>query len=317
MRFIEEIVVDEFLPTFRSMLAEDLRGRGFTQQEVASLLGISQSAVSKYAHGGVGRREEFESDGRVRDLVERIGDGFETGDMTPVQALVEAEVLIRQLEDGDLLASIHEAEMPELAEVEVDFAIHDPDSALRSAERVRASVRRGLRALTTASGFAGLIPNVGSNLVECLPDARGIDDVAGVPGRIVDVKGRATVPGDPEFGVSEHVASVLLSARAAGVDARAALNVRYDPEIVERLAAAGHRTVEFSPAADGRPDADRSGASETAAESLADALEGVPGGRDGAPFVLYQTGGYGIEPITYVLGPDAPTVARVVRETLL
>jgi hypothetical protein len=33
-------------------------------------------------------------------------------------------------------------------------------------------------------------------------------------------------------------------------------------------------------------------------------------------FVLYQTGGYGIEPITYILGPDAPTVADCVRDLL-
>jgi len=30
-------------------------------------------------------------------------------------------------------------------------------------------------------------------------------------------------------------------------------------------------------------------------------------------FVLYQTGGFGIEPISYILGPDAPTVAAAVR----
>ena len=33
-----------------------------------------------------------------------------------------------------------------------------------------------------------------------------------------------------------------------------------------------------------------------------------------ATVVVYQSGGYGIEPITYVLGPDAGTVAGVVRD---
>ncbi|MFB6139685.1 MAG: transcriptional regulator, partial [Halosimplex sp.] len=55
MKFVEELVVEEFLPTFRSMLAEALRDRGLTQSEVAELLGISQSAVSKYVHGEVER----------------------------------------------------------------------------------------------------------------------------------------------------------------------------------------------------------------------------------------------------------------------
>jgi hypothetical protein len=301
MKFVEEVVVEEFLPTFRSMLAEALRDRGFTQREVADTLGISQSAVSKYAHGEVARREEFLADERVQDLVERVADGLAAGDLSPVGALVEAEVLVRRLEDGDLLARLHEEAMPALAEYDRDFAVHDPDSRVRTTERVLASVRRGLRSLTNASGFAGLIPNVGSNLVECLPDAADIEQVAGVPGRIFDVKGRATVPGDPEFGVSEHVAGVLLSARDAGLDVRAAVNLRYDADLVETLAAAGHPTVEFD--ADAPTDPVRAALSDhDPAES------GV--------VVVYQTGGYGIEPITYVLGPDAPTVARVVRELL-
>ncbi|MFC6874419.1 thiamine-phosphate synthase family protein [Halobellus marinus] len=300
MRFIEEVVVEEFLPTFRSMLAEELRERGLTQHEVAETLGISQSAVSKYAHGEINRREEVLSDERVADLVERIADGLTTGDMTSVQALVEAEVLVRRLEEGDLLARLHEQAMPELAEYDGYGRIHDPESALRTSEQVRSSVRRALRRLTNTSGFAGLIPNVGSNLVECLPEAATVDDVAGVPGRIFDVKGRATVPGDPEFGVSEHVASVLLSARDAGRDVRAAINVRYDPEIVATLEAAGYDAVEFDPDAPTDP----------IRESLAD-REDLP-----ETFVCYQTGGYGIEPITYVLGPDADAVVAAVKELL-
>jgi len=181
MKFIEELVVEDFLPTVRSMLAEALRDRELTQREVADVLGISQSAVSKYAHGEVARNEQIAADDRVVDLVERIADGLATGDMSRVQALVEIEVLIRQLEDGDLLADLHEEVMPALVEADIDFSIHDPDSRIRTTEQVRSSVRRGLRTLTSMSGFATLIPNVGSNLVECLPDATTVDDVAGVP----------------------------------------------------------------------------------------------------------------------------------------
>jgi len=90
MRFIEEIVVDEFLPTFRSMLAEELRERDLTQNEVADVLGISQSAVSKYVHGDVSRNERIETDERVSELVEEIAAGLTSGDMRAVQALVEA-----------------------------------------------------------------------------------------------------------------------------------------------------------------------------------------------------------------------------------
>lgn len=250
MRFIEEVVVDEFLPTVRSMLAEDLRERGFTQHEVADALGISQSAVSKYAHGDVARHDRIVADDRVRELVERVGEGLATGEMTPVAALVEIEVLIRQLEEGDLLADLHEEAMPALADAGVEFAVHNPDSGLRERERVLSSVRRGLRTLTNASGFAGLIPNVGANVAECLDDARTVDDVAAVPGRLVDVKGQAMVPSEPEFGVSEHVATVLLAAREAGATARGAVNVRYAPRPWER---SWSRIRRWSSTPSGRP----------------------------------------------------------------
>ncbi|OYR40153.1 thiamine-phosphate synthase family protein [Halorubrum sp. Eb13] len=301
MKFIEEVVVDEFLPTVRSMLAEDLRDRGFTQREVADALGISQSAVSKYAHGEVARNNRIVADDRVRDLVDRIGEGLADGDLSPVGALVEIEVLIRRLEEGDLLADLHEEAMPALADAEVEFSVHDPDSGLRERERVLGSVRRGLRTLTNASGFAALIPNVGANVAECLDDARTIDDVAAVPGRLVDVKGQAMVPGEPEFGVSEHVATVLLAAREAGSTARGAVNVRYDPDTVAALAAS-HPTVEF--------DAER----ETSA-AVADAVAAadLPAGDDAATLVLYQTGAVGVEPIVYVIAPTASEAAAVVR----
>ena len=299
MRFIEEIVVEQFLPTFRSMLAEELRERGLTQSEVADILGISQSAVSKYAHGEVARDERVLGDERVEESVTDLADGLASGDMQPVGALIECEVLIRRLERGDLLADLHQEAMPALA-ANGGFAIHDPEGDLRSAEQVRASVRRGLRTVGNTSGFAGLIPNVGSNLVECLPEARGIDDVAGVPGRIFDVKGRATIPGEPEFGVSEHVATVLLAVRASGLSVRGALDVRYDPELLARLEPQ-YETIEFDAEGDLEP---------TIAEALADATE-----ADTAEgYVLYQTGGFGIEPIMYLLAADAPSAARLVRE---
>jgi hypothetical protein len=294
VRFIEEVVVDEFLPTYRSMLASALRERGLTQSEVAGLLGISQSAVSKYAQGDVSVNEAVREDERVVDLVERLAEGLATGDTSRVQALVETEVLIRRLERGDLLARLHEAAFAPLAEYEGGFDVHDPDSELRTAERVLASVRRGLRVLENTAGFAELIPAVGSNLVEAVPGAEGIDDVAAVPGRLLEVKGRTTVPADPEFGVSEHVAGLLLAARSGGSEARAAVNVRYDPDLIDRLTAE-HAAVEFDAEAD-------------LGSAVAEAVQSDP---DAA--VLYQTGGFGVEPVVYVLGPDAVTAAERVR----
>lgn len=300
MKFIEEVVVDSFLPTYRSMLADALRERGLTQREVASALGVSQSAVSKYAHGDVTTREEISQDSRVQDLVERVADGLVHGEMSRVQALAETEILIRRLQSqGDLLAELHAEAMPGLDDFEVGRGIHDPESDIRARERTLSSVRRGLRLLETTSGAAGLVPDVGSNLVECVPGASEITDVAAVPGRIVDVKGRIEVPADPEFGVSGHVATVLLAARAAGADVEAALNLAYDTELLSALREDGHGALEFP--------------AETA--NLAAAVRETVA-EDPSVRVLYQTGGFGVEPVLYILGQDAESVVRSVRALL-
>jgi hypothetical protein len=298
MRFIEEVVVDEFLPTVRSMLAEELRGSGLTQSEVADALGISQSAVSKYAHGDVERQPLFTEDERVQETVAEVAQGLATGDTSPVQGLVELEVLVRKLEDGDLLSQLHEEQFPALSAYGGDFRIHDPESELRSSERVLSSLRRSVRHVQNTSGFATLVPAVGANLVACLPDATRIEDVAGIPGRIFDVKGKVEVPGDPEFGVSEHVASVLLAARGAGHDARAAINVRYEEDVVAGLEAQGLLAAEF----ESERDLDA---------AIGAALEQTPDVD-----VLYQTGEFGIEPIVYVLGDEPADVVTAVRDLL-
>jgi predicted fused transcriptional regulator/phosphomethylpyrimidine kinase len=118
-----------------------------------------------------------------------------------------------------------------------------------------------------------------------------------VPGRIIDLKGRPEIPAEPEFGVSEYVASVLLTARDHGSDARAAMNVRYDPTLVDALESSGHAAVEFD-----------------AESGIDDAIPTALAANPDAD-VLYQTGGFGIEPVIYVLGPDAPTVAGRLRDS--
>ncbi|SEH12196.1 hypothetical protein SAMN04487967_0698 [Natronorubrum sediminis] len=299
MQFVEEIVVDEFLPTVRSLLAGELRERGLTQSDVADVLGISQSAVSKYAHGDVATNDRIANDERVEMLVGELADGLAAGDTTRVQALIEIEVLIRELEaGGDLLAQLHEEAVPDLADHGSSFRIHDPESELRTGERVLSSLRRGLRILENSSGFTSLIPAVGSNLVACVPDATDIDDVAGVPGRIFDVKGRTTVPAEPEFGVSEHVANVVLAARAHGSEATAAINIAYDSDTLADLTEEGHATAEFDETDD-------------IASSVGAVIE-----DDDDVTVLYQTGGMGIEPLIYILGSDAESVADTVRSLI-
>lgn len=299
MKFVEEIVVDTFLPTIRSLLAEALSERGLTQREVAEAVGVSQSAVSKYVHGEVERHPSIAGDQRVCQRVEDLADDLSAGTISSVGALVELEVLIRELEaPGDILARLHEEAVPELAEFHVDFRVHDPDSRVRRRERIRASVRRAVGQIEHTPAFVQVIPQVGSNVVEILPEGETVDDVVGIPGRIIDVEGRVLIPGDPEFGVSGHLAGVLLAARRSGSEARAAINLRFEPWIIDSLREAGHDVVEIK-----------------GDEDVPAAVETHLGDRRAAS-VIAQTGGFGIEPATYVLAAEAPSAVDIALSVL-
>ena len=297
MKFRAEVIAESVLPTIRVLLASDLRDRGLTQQAVAEKLGLSQSAVSKYAQGDVETRAAVAEDDRVRDLVDDLGDGLATGDVRPVQAMIEIERLLAELSGpGDVVADLHAEAVPELRSIEYDVGAIEGDAAALERERVRASVRRGLRILEHTSGLAMLVPNVGSNLVEATESATDVEAVAGVPGRIIDVNGRLEVPGEPAFGVSESVGGVVLAARRAGSDVEAGINLAFSEPTLTALRGLGHETAPLDVES-----ATLVSATEAAVEATPDAT------------VLYHRGAVGVEPIVYVLGPSAPQVARTAR----
>ena len=299
MRFIEEIVVDEFLPTVRGMLAVALAERGLTQREIARAIGVSQSAVSKYVHDDVDRHPAIATDERVQGRVAEVADGLANEGMDPVLALIELEVLIRELEEpGEVLHRLHQEAVPELRSYDHTFRVHDPDSGMRERERVRSSVREAVGRLEALPEFSRLVPQVGTNLVEIVIDGEDLEDVVGVPGRIIDVEGSVAVPGDPRFGVSGHVARVLLAARAGGSSVRAAINVTYEPEVVDRLERVAGPAVEIPGDAD---------VPAAVTEAMTDAPDTT---------VVAQTGGFGIEPITYVFGADAPAVVDAIERVI-
>jgi Uncharacterized conserved protein len=297
MRFIEEIVVDRFLPTVRSLLAERLRDEGMTQEEVAGTLGISQSAVSKYAAGAVTREHAVVEDPQVQSTIEAVATGLAAETMTPTEALIELEVLIRVLEEDGVLAELHQRTEPALAEVAGFGAIHAPDSPARERAAVLASLRQGLQRLTAIEPIAEQIPAVGMNLVEATHTATDRGAIAAVPGRIIAVKGAPVIPADPEFGVSGHVAAILLAVRSAGISVRGAVNLA-PGDLLDAASQLGFEMVAFDPT-DG---------AETVTTSLT--------GSEAAPLIVHHPGAFGIEPMVYLLGADAPAVAEHVDALL-
>ncbi|WP_049947444.1 thiamine-phosphate synthase family protein [Candidatus Halobonum tyrrellensis] len=289
LRLPSEIVVEQFLPTVRAMLASALVERGFTQREVADRLGVTQAQVSRYVGGETPLAERFAEDDRTRETVERVADGFASGGMDDYEALAELFELVREFEDRGPICAAHEEAMPALAGLGCDLCVRGPDAELEAERAVLANVRRAVRAVERDPAFVPLVPNVGTNLGMALPDPADATDVAAVPGRVHAMRGRVHVPSNPEFGASEHVAAALLAATAVDAGVRGALNLATEDALLDAARDAGVDPLRFDPAYENRRGR----------------LERRFRERGGVPRVCYHEGAFGTEPVAYVFGASA------------
>jgi hydroxymethylpyrimidine/phosphomethylpyrimidine kinase len=104
----------------------------------------------------------------------------------------------------------------------------------RSAEKFRVleNIAEATKMLESSTEFARLIPEVQSNLAMALPGAVTKEDVAAIPGRIVKAADRVRASSCPMFGASQHLANTILAAMQFDSKFRAALNIRFAPEIL-------------------------------------------------------------------------------------
>jgi hydroxymethylpyrimidine/phosphomethylpyrimidine kinase len=83
--------------------------------------------------------------------------------------------------------------------------------------------------------FCRLIPEVRTNIAGALNDAKTKEDVAGIDGRITIVNDLPKAAGDIKFGVAEHTARLLLSAKTYDNSVNIVMNLRYSPELIKDI----------------------------------------------------------------------------------
>lgn len=292
-----ELVVDRFLPTIRAMLATRLTERDMTQQEIATNLGVTQAAVSKYISGDGGGDDRFREHPETVATVDRIADGLSNDEMDGYDALSELLALVHSLVDRGLICELHEEEMPGLQGLGCDLCVRGLDTDVRAERDVLASVRSAARTLAAIPEMASYVPNVGTNVGMALPDPHDETDVAAIPGRIYAMGRRIEIPANPEFGASKHVATAILAANDTDHTIRGATNIATDDALLETARELGFDPLEFDAEYEDRGDHLRARFDE----------------RGGVPSVAYHRGAFGIEPTTYVFGVDAGAATERVR----
>ncbi|MEA2052492.1 MAG: bifunctional hydroxymethylpyrimidine kinase/phosphomethylpyrimidine kinase [Euryarchaeota archaeon] len=161
------------------------------------------------------------------------------------------------------------------------------------------NVKEAVTMLKETPNFKKHIPEVGTNIGMAIADAESEHDVAAVDGRIIPAK-EGVHAGCVDFGVSSHVARLILTMMKHDKTKRSAINLKYASELIEACEELGLTVSSF----------DR--AKEPAGAKTMDW-----GVREASvvfsPDVVYDLGAVGKEPMVRIFGNTAVEVAVKVK----
>ena len=181
--------------------------------------------------------------------------------------------------------------------------------ATRDAERyaVIQGLKRAFRILQERK-TGGLFPEVQSNLGYALSAAQGPEEVAAFPGRFVRLGREVFKVSDPEFGASQHIAKVILTAMRFDPEMRSAMNIRFAEDLLARARKAGLSIGHF------RRSDEPAGVKRREGSSLSWGVEQVLRRGKKIPDLIYDRGDVGKEPMIRVLGRDPEEVVKKVLQ---
>ncbi|HIE34157.1 MAG TPA: bifunctional hydroxymethylpyrimidine kinase/phosphomethylpyrimidine kinase [Candidatus Altiarchaeales archaeon] len=139
-----------------------------------------------------------------------------------------------------------------------------------------------------------LVPQVGINIAMGLPDSKGIEDVAGISGRLVRDEKRIVPVGTIEFGGSSHMGRVVLTVMKFDPEKRAAMNIRLSDEILNACRKLNLKISDFD--RDDQP-----GDMKTMEWGTSHSIKKI----GSVPDVIYDKGGLGKEAMIRILGKNA------------
>lgn len=166
------------------------------------------------------------------------------------------------------------------------------------------NIKEALKIITLSEEFAFIVPEVRTNLVMAKKDAKTEKDVAGIPGRITTDHGMAFACREPEFGASSHMARMVLNVRKYDSHKRSAIDLKYDPRIIEICQKLGLKVSSYDRNAE--PDDVKNKEGGTIPWGVKEAVDKI----GEVPDVIYHLGAWGKEPIICLLAPDAVEAAK-------
>ena len=252
-------------------VAKELRSNGWSQIDIAKATGSTQSTVSRQIMKPVqmlgASADEAMIDGWAQELAQSLAQLGPESNVVRQRLIVELQFGASQtLRFDKTLTGLN----------------LDEDQTARAL----------LRRLEWATGRLDLrrmehyMPAVGMNIAACKAGAASSEDVAAYPGRMTLVDKTLRRHETPEYGASNHLASVLLQAQAIDDEKTAILNLR--PPTLNGMVDQG----------------DINYISDELDYKLAFAPRGKLESTSGQIDIILDEGAFGWEPSLYILAPN-------------
>lgn len=152
-----------------------------------------------------------------------------------------------------------------------------------------------------------LIPEVQSNFGYARKNAKTMQDVAAVRGRIVRAGKSVIVAGSPAFGASRHVASAILEVKAKFPEIRAGFNIRYEPTTISKLMDNGANVISYDRSAEPENVQKKEG------RSIPWGIARAVSDTEIEPDVIYHKGAMGKEPMIILFGHSPMEIIQKIR----
>ena len=159
-------------------------------------------------------------------------------------------------------------------------------------------------------GVEKLVPEVGMNIAYSSLYPVDKNDFVAIPGRIRRLPTNGISISTPEFGGSDHLARYLLSIQKKFPEVRAAMNIRYSPEIIRFLESRGYLVAMYDRSME--PEEVKrieGGTIKWGVESILQRLVRYPD-------VIYHLGDVGKEPMIVLFGKDLNDIKRILTEVM-
>ena len=176
------------------------------------------------------------------------------------------------------------------------------------AERVMGNLCIAVNYLQRCRDFSNLMPEVRVNIVYALPGAKSSSDVAAIDGRITVVNGYPHAAGFPGWGVSDHMARLVIEARKHRPEVNAGINFKCDDRIIAVVKKYAREKKLLFGWIDRTTEPDE--ASKIDGNSMPWKIKHMVGRYGGVPDIFYEGDGWGKEPLFMTLGSDALSVVK-------